>query len=233
VDIVLVSSAAPHYIIGPAEIQAAQLKRRKRTLCLIDISVPRNVDPAVHQYEDTFLYDIDDLEEVARDGRREREAVAARWRPKLAEEARELLRCLRDSEPRETAKKLLEHAAALRIEILAEHTRGLDPKSVLELGRALERLQGKLLHGTLETLKQAAREGGGADASSWVSRLFRLQLDEAATVREEPALNETPIARTENRSPQPAPAPTPAVEGLPHDPRSGAGGGEFALARHT
>ena len=179
VDIVLVSSAAPHYIIGPKEIEAIASKRRNRTLCLIDISVPRNVDPAVHDLDDTFLYDIDDLEEVARDGRMEREAVAARWRPKLAEDARELLRILHGSEPRETAKKLLEHAEGLRDTITKEYTRGLDPKAAEALSRALERLQGKLLHGPLDTLKQAAREGGGTDASAWVSRLFRLQNDAA------------------------------------------------------
>jgi glutamyl-tRNA reductase len=174
VDIVLVSTGAPHFIIGPKEMEAIAAQRRNRTLCFIDISVPRNVDPAVHKYEDTFVYDIDDLEEVARDGRREREAVASRWRPRLAEEARELLRALRDSHSADTARKLLQHAAQVRAEIAAELGRGLDEKSAAVLARALERYQGKLLHGSLETLKQAAREGGGDAAAAWVARLFRL-----------------------------------------------------------
>jgi len=177
VDVVLVSSNAPHFIIGPKEIRAVASRRRNRTLCLIDISVPRNVDPAVHELDDTFLYDIDDLEEVARDGRMEREAVAARWRPRLAEEAREQLRTLESSEPRDTAKKLLEHAAAVRASIASEYSRGLDAKAAEAIARALERYQGKLLHGPLDTLKQSAREGGGADTSAWISRLFRLQTD--------------------------------------------------------
>ncbi len=172
VDIVLVSSAAPHYIIGPKEIQAVAQKRRSRTLCLIDISVPRNVDPAIHELDDTFLYDIDDLEEIARDGRKEREAVAVHWRPRLAEDSRELVRVLGGTESGDMAKKLLEHADAIRADILLEHARGLDPKTAEILRRALERMQGKLLHGALGTLKQAAREGGGADAAAWVSRLF-------------------------------------------------------------
>ena len=177
VDIVLVSSAAPHFIIGPKEMQAIAPKRRNRTLCFIDISVPRNVDPAVHEFEDTFVYDIDDLEEVARDGRREREAVAARWRPRLAEEAREILRCLRDAHATETARRLLQHASQLRTEIAAELGRNMDEKTAALLARALERFQGKLLHGSLETLKQAAREGGGDAAAAWVARLFRLHFE--------------------------------------------------------
>lgn len=181
VDIVLVSSAAPHYIIGPKEIQAVAPKRQNRTLCLIDISVPRNVDPAIHKLDDTFLYDIDDLEHVAKDGRMEREAVAVRWRPRLAEESREKLRVLSGSEPRDTAKKLLEHAEALRLDIARDLGRGLDPKSAEALARALERLQGKLLHGPLDTLKQAARDGSGTDTATWVARLFKLQLDDDAS----------------------------------------------------
>lgn len=180
VDIVLVSSAAPHYIIGPKEIQAVAAKRRGKSLCLIDISVPRNVDPAIHEIDDAYLYDIDDLEKFAEGGRKEREAVAAHWRPKLAEESRELLRVLRGSEPRDTAKKLLEHAEALRAEITREYGRGLDAKAAEALSRALERLQGKLLHGPLDTLKQSAREGGGAESAAWVSRLFRLQTETGA-----------------------------------------------------
>ena len=181
VDIVLVSAAAPHYIVGPAQIEAAHARRRGRVLCLIDISVPRNVDPQVNELEDTYLYDIDDLEEVARDGRREREAVAARWRPRLAEEAREILRQLQEHGPRDTARKLIEHVAAIRQEILQQtRTHGMDTQALEELERALERLQGRILHGPLETLRQATREGDGADATAWVSRLFRLEAATAA-----------------------------------------------------
>jgi glutamyl-tRNA reductase len=181
VDIVLASSAAPHFIIGPKQIQDAAPFRRGNALCLIDISVPRNVDPAVHELPDTYLYDIDDLEEVARDGRREREAVAERWRPRLAEEARELLRQLQDAGTKDAARKLLENAARIRAEVLAAvKSESLDARTRAELERALERLQNRLLHGPLDTLRQAAREGDGAQAAAWVTRLFRLEAPEGA-----------------------------------------------------
>lgn len=176
VDIVLASSAAPHFVIGPEQIKAAAPFRRGNTLCLIDISVPRNVDPAVHELDDTYLYDIDDLEEVARDGRREREAVADRWRPKLAQEAREVLRQLQDMGSKEAARRLIDHCSALRQQVLAQVRReGLTDQAILEIERALERMQGRLIHAPLDTLKQAAREGDGDEAAAWVSRLFRLE----------------------------------------------------------
>ena len=181
-DIVLVSAAAPHFIILPEQMQAALPKRRGRPICLIDISVPRNIDPEVANVSgDIFLFDIDDLEEVARDGRREREAVAARWRPRLADEARAVLRELQDTGPKEMARRLMEHANAQREEVMQlARSAGLGEVATAELSRALERLQGRFLHGPLETLKQASREGDGADASAWVSRLFRLQADAPA-----------------------------------------------------
>lgn len=176
VDIVLISAAAPHYIIDPSHIRAAMAQRHGKVICLIDISVPRNVDPAVRLIEDSFLFDIDDLEEIARDGRREREQVAERWRPRLAEAAREVLRELQDTGHHDAARKLIDHVAAMRGEVLKQaQTSGMDQKAIEELSRALERLQGRFLHGPLETLKQAAREGDGADAAAWVSRMFKLE----------------------------------------------------------
>jgi glutamyl-tRNA reductase len=202
-DIVLVSSAAPHFIIGPAQMEQAIARRRGRSICMIDISVPRNIDPEISNMAgDIFLFDIDDLEEVARDGRREREAVAARWRPRLVEEARGVLRELQDTGPRETARRLIAHANTQRSEVLElARSAGLDEKAVEELSRALERLQGKFLHGPLETLKQAAREGDGSDASAWISRLFRLEADVSA-----PEQHGAPTV--ENGTPAPAPRVT-------------------------
>ena len=208
-DIVLVSSAAPHFIIGPAQMEAAIARRRGRAICMIDISVPRNIDPEVAKLKgDIFLFDIDDLEEVARDGRREREAVAARWRPRLLDEARSVLRELQETGPKETARKLVAYANAQREEVLQlARSAGLDEKAAEELARALERLQGKFMHGPLETLKQAAREGDGADAAAWVARLFRLHAPDAKDAREQTHAADA----AENGTVRPAPCTPPAV----------------------
>jgi len=185
-DITLVSAAAPNYILGPAQAKAAASQRRGRALCIIDISVPRNVDPAVGEVEDVFLYDIDDLENVAKEGRREREQVAARWRPRLAEEARECLRELEDCGIQYTAQRLLEHFDAMRQDVLQQaHAGGMDQRAFDNLARSLERLQGRILHHPLQTLKQAGREGDGAEAAAWVSRLFRLEQQASQGTKDE------------------------------------------------
>ena len=63
-DIVLASSGAPHYILTREEMRAAISKRRNRPMFLIDIAVPRNIEPSVNELDNVFLYDIDDLGKV-------------------------------------------------------------------------------------------------------------------------------------------------------------------------
>ena len=67
VDIVLASSGAPYFILTPDQMRSAMNKRRNRPMFLIDIAVPRNIDPAVNELESIFLYDIDDLGKVVDD----------------------------------------------------------------------------------------------------------------------------------------------------------------------
>src|SRR5205085_5613649 len=61
VDILIASSGAPHYILHKEEMQRVRAARRNRPMFLIDIAVPRNIDPAINELDNVFLYDIDDL----------------------------------------------------------------------------------------------------------------------------------------------------------------------------
>jgi glutamyl-tRNA reductase len=72
VDIVLASSGAPHFILTREQMRAAMSKRRNRPMFLIDIAVPRNIDPSVNEIDSVFLYDIDDLGKVVNDNMRGR-----------------------------------------------------------------------------------------------------------------------------------------------------------------
>jgi glutamyl-tRNA reductase len=64
VDVVLCSTAAPHPIVRPHHLAPALERRGDRPLCILDIAVPRDVDPAVRALSNVFLYDIDDLHAV-------------------------------------------------------------------------------------------------------------------------------------------------------------------------
>lgn len=77
-DLVICSTGAPNYVVTEAQIRKASTRRRKRPLCLIDISVPRNIDPNAANIPNVFLFDIDDLENVISSNIREREREAER-----------------------------------------------------------------------------------------------------------------------------------------------------------
>ncbi|NGZ04186.1 MAG: glutamyl-tRNA reductase, partial [Nitrospira sp. WS238] len=71
-DIVLVSTGAAHYLVGAEDVHRAVRERMNRPMFLIDISVPRNIDPAVRHVDNAFLFDIDDLKHRVEQNRAER-----------------------------------------------------------------------------------------------------------------------------------------------------------------
>jgi glutamyl-tRNA reductase len=77
VDIVIASTAAPHAIMHPRDLQPVLRKRRGRPLFIIDIAVPRDIEPEVGDLDGVYLYDIDALEMIAQDGREQREQQIA------------------------------------------------------------------------------------------------------------------------------------------------------------
>lgn len=78
VDVIISSTAAPHTVIHPEQVLPALRRRRGRPLFIIDIAVPRDVDPRVHDIEGVYLYDIDALEALAGETRQRRENEIAR-----------------------------------------------------------------------------------------------------------------------------------------------------------
>jgi glutamyl-tRNA reductase len=78
-DIVVASTTAPHYVIEPHQVLRALDTRRNRSLFLIDLSVPRNINPAVADIDGAYLYNVDDLQQVADAnlGMRQQKAVNA------------------------------------------------------------------------------------------------------------------------------------------------------------
>jgi glutamyl-tRNA reductase len=76
-DVVICSTGSPGYVLTEDRTRKA-LERRNRPTCLIDISVPRNIDPAIGNVRNVFLFDIDDLESVISSNIREREREAER-----------------------------------------------------------------------------------------------------------------------------------------------------------
>lgn len=73
VDVIVSSTAAPHHVITTDHVQAALKRRHGRPLFLIDIAVPRDIDPACGEFDDVYLYNVDHLEGMAAEARARRE----------------------------------------------------------------------------------------------------------------------------------------------------------------
>jgi len=91
IDIAISSTAAPHHILDRATLEPLMRRRRNRPLLLIDIAVPRDIDPAVNELENVYLYNVDDLQSIAAEYLKLRQEEAARCEKIIAEKVAALL----------------------------------------------------------------------------------------------------------------------------------------------
>jgi glutamyl-tRNA reductase len=97
-EILICSTGAPDYLIRPDHVRRALERRRNRPVLLVDISVPRNIDPAIGRLDNAFLFDVDDLEAVAEANRAERKREASRAEEIIEAEAEQFFRALAEGD---------------------------------------------------------------------------------------------------------------------------------------
>jgi glutamyl-tRNA reductase len=97
VDIVISSTSAPHYILDKTKVNAAMKLRRHRPLLLIDIAVPRDIDPEVNFLESVYLYNIDDLQTLADSYLKQRQQEIAKCESVIREKVAALLEAAKHS----------------------------------------------------------------------------------------------------------------------------------------
>jgi glutamyl-tRNA reductase len=91
IDIVISSTSAPHYILNRAKLEPLMKLRRNRPLLLIDIAVPRDIEPEINFLENVYLYNIDDLQAIADNYLKQRQEEVARCEQIIREKAQALL----------------------------------------------------------------------------------------------------------------------------------------------
>lgn len=160
-DIVIASTAAPHYVVEPNQVMRALELRRNRNLFLIDLSVPRNINPAVAEIEGAYLYNVDDLQQVAEsnlDQRRQKAREAEQIVVREVEGFRKRL-VAQDAVP--TILELQQRLEAIRTSELEKCLRKMGPVTA-EQRTAVEafstQLVNKILHYPILQLKEASDE---------------------------------------------------------------------------
>jgi glutamyl-tRNA reductase len=178
VDIVIGSTAAPHPVILRSHVETAMLARRRRRLFLIDIAVPRDVEPSVDEIDDVYLYNIDDLQSVVETNRTAREGEARAGESIIRDEVAAWKRRSGGSAAGGTITALLARAERVRADELQRARARLGPLSPRqeEQVEALARnLVAKLIHGPVSSLRRHMEEGGDPRLLEFARQLFEAE----------------------------------------------------------
>ena len=199
-DIVISSTGAPLPIFRKEHGQAFLHRRRNRPMFFIDIAVPRDVDPEMNKLDGIFVYDIDDLQQVAAAHMEERSRQAIDAETLIAAEVERFDQRLRTVSAAPAIVALQRKAEEIRVaEIERLHARlGTLTAEQLAAVEALTRgLMNKFLHPPMQAIKQAARDGDSVRldvlCDAW---------SVSAAPGEQPTVQTAPSARTESKQPQ-------------------------------
>jgi glutamyl-tRNA reductase len=170
VDVVLASTSAPDFVVEAADLPS----RRRKPLFFIDIAVPRDVDPAVHQLDGCYLYDIDDLEAVVAETLAGRRVEAASAERLVVEEATRFREWQASLEVVPAIASLRARAEEIRAAELAKlGDLPEDERRTIESVTA--QILNKLLHLPTVRMKEAALAADGAAYAEAVRHLFGLE----------------------------------------------------------
>jgi len=189
-DMALSSTGAPQPIISREQVQAARKRRRGRPLFLIDLAVPRDVEPTVNELDDVYLYNIDDLQAVVERNLADRQEEAVAAEPLVEEEVARFQAWLRMLEVGPTIGELQAWADSVeegeweRLSGRLSHLSERDRKQVAALLRGLKN---KLLRAPILHLKRAAQTGNGYGEVAHIREVFSLPAPEPSEAEDEEA----------------------------------------------
>jgi glutamyl-tRNA reductase len=174
-DIVISSTGSPHFLIHKAQVERVLAARKNRPIFFVDIAVPRDVDPAVNELDNAFVYDIDDLQHVVNANKKQREREAA-WAEEIVEhEAQKMMRRLASQEVGPTIVAIAERLNLIREQEMARFRAKLstltpDQREAVEgLSQAIIN---KILHGPIRELKTGAGNPEHGALVQLIRRLF-------------------------------------------------------------
>ena len=177
-DIVICATGAPHFVISKSDVEGAVQQRRNRPIFLIDITVPRNIDPAVKDVDNAFIFDIDDLKAHVGHNQDERLKEAVMAERMVKEEVESMVAWVRGLEARPTIVALRQKAEDIKNTELEKTFHRLGELSEKDRG-AIEGMASaivnKLLHGPLVTLKAEAQSQNGFAFIEAARRFFELR----------------------------------------------------------
>jgi glutamyl-tRNA reductase len=188
-DIVISSTGAPHPIFRPEHGHAFLHRRRNRPMFFIDIAVPRDVDPEMNKLDGIFVYDIDDLQQVAATHMEERGRQALDAEALIVLEVERFHQRQRTVSAAPAIVALQRKAEEMRVaEMQRIHSRlgALTPEQLAAVEALTRGLVNKFLHPPMQAFKQAAREGDSARLDALCEE-WSVSAVGSSEIRQEPA----------------------------------------------
>ena len=187
-DILLSSTGAPHYVVTRERMAQVMRHRRNRPIFMVDIALPRDIEPSCETLESVYLYNLDDLQQAVADNLARRHKEVARVSEIVRQEAGDFLK---DQEARRAVpaiRLLRDHFEAVRLQELERaRSRGLaDDEEARRLEAFSRSLIQKLLHQPTTRLRDLGAAGMDPDDLARSLELFGLAETEHLTAEEQP-----------------------------------------------
>ncbi len=172
-DIVISCTASPIPVVTKSAVQAAIRMRKRRPIFMVDMAVPRDIEPSIADLEDVYLFSIDDLQQLVDENRRQRELAAGGARELIDEEVARFLADSRAQDAGPAIRALRQQAEAIRAQTVQQARRmlaaGKSGEEIIDyLGNTLTN---RLLHAPTAALRQAA-ESADSELAEAVTRLL-------------------------------------------------------------
>jgi len=178
-DIVISSTGANTYVLLPETVKNAMEKRKGRPMFLVDIAVPRDIDPRIADIGGAYVYDIDDLQQVVQGNRENREKESLQARNLLKEEEKNFLHWLKSLESVPLIRSVQQHSEHIRQdewEKAQRYLKDLSPEQSEAVERFSRALMKRFLHPTLRTLKSLPDDMEGDLLMGATRKLFGLEV---------------------------------------------------------
>jgi len=178
-DVLVGTTSSPEPVVTLERFKKAQANRYDRVLLVLDLAVPRDVDPAVGKLEDVYLYSVDDLQAACERNRQERQRQWPKAKKIIDEETHRFVSELHHRATGPVIQRLRDHADEIRQEEWVRLSNKLSQMDVSEdarreIEKSLDRVINKLLHPPLASLREAAMDGHQRGLLEAIKRLFSL-----------------------------------------------------------
>jgi glutamyl-tRNA reductase len=177
VDIVISSTGSPKFIVTKKTAEGLIAARKNRPIFLVDIAVPRDIDPEINTIDNMFVYDIDDLQQVADANLRERRREAERAEKIIEEEVDKMMNRLKTSQVAPTIISLhseLDRIRLAEIERFRAKLGDLTPEQEQAVEALTRSIINKIAHPPVNEMKKLASHPDGTHFVEFVKKAFNL-----------------------------------------------------------